>query len=246
VHRFGQLLEHVQGAEIEDPVHGVQSQRIDMVLGDPVQRVVDDEPADLVAARAVVVHRAPPRGAVSLGEVGTEGVEVIPLRTDVVVHDVEHHREPLGVCCVHESLEPIRSAVRALDRVQVDAVVAPVAPPRELGHRHDLDRRHAELAEPGQIGDRRVERTLVGEGAYVQLVDDVVRLRDPTPLAVGPPKGRGVDDAGRAVHPLRLEAAHRVGQIPGAVLGGDDVPVIRSRADIRDDALVDPALIELG
>ena len=43
---------------------------------------------------------------------------------------------------------------------------------RELGHRHDLDRRDADRRELAEVGGGRLERPLLGERADVQFVDD--------------------------------------------------------------------------
>ena len=46
------FFQDVHGAEIVDAVYGVQPQSVDMILRDPVQRIVEDEAADLVAVRS--------------------------------------------------------------------------------------------------------------------------------------------------------------------------------------------------
>jgi hypothetical protein len=132
--------------EIEDAVDGVQPQRIEMELGKPVQRVVDDEAADGVAAATVVVDRWSPRRAVGIGEVGTELGEVVSFRSEMVVDDVEHGSESAPVTSVDEPLKPRGAAVAGLRREERHAVVAPVAVAGKLGHRHQLDRGDAEVA----------------------------------------------------------------------------------------------------
>ena len=92
----------------------------------------------------------------------------------MVVDDVEDHGQAGGVGGVDEPLEPLRAAVGGLRGRHVDAVVAPAAAARELGHRHQLDRGDAELAQLGQVRDRRLERALGRERADVQLVQHEV------------------------------------------------------------------------
>ena len=54
------FFQDVHGAEIVDAVYGVQPQSVDMILRDPVQRIVEDEAADLVAVRSVIIDGRTP------------------------------------------------------------------------------------------------------------------------------------------------------------------------------------------
>src|SRR5439155_349292 len=69
--------------------------------------------------------------------------EVIALGAEVVVDDVEEDGEPGRVARVHQATEPARAAIGRLRSVEVDAIVTPVTPARELGDVHQLDRRQA-------------------------------------------------------------------------------------------------------
>ena len=60
VHRVGELLHERLRARIDDRVHGVEAQRVDVELVDPLQRVLDEEAAHVVAAGAVEVERRRP------------------------------------------------------------------------------------------------------------------------------------------------------------------------------------------
>ena len=53
------LGQYVARAEIENPVDRVQPKRIDVILSEPIERVVDDEAANPVAEWAVEIHSAP-------------------------------------------------------------------------------------------------------------------------------------------------------------------------------------------
>ena len=70
---------------------------------------------------------------------------LIPEVADVVVDDVEDHREADVMGRGDEPRQTVRPAVRGLRGGDVDAVVAPPARARELGHRHQLDRGDPEL-----------------------------------------------------------------------------------------------------
>ena len=64
VHLVGQLLEKGERAEVEDALHRVEPQRVDVELRDPVQRVVVRPAAHRVAARA---RRSSPRVPTACG-----------------------------------------------------------------------------------------------------------------------------------------------------------------------------------
>src|SRR5262249_37677729 len=150
----------------------VEPEAVKVVVPNPHERVVDDEPPHLVAAAPVVVDRWAPRSAVPLGEVRTKLPQEVADRAEVVVDDVEQYAKAPCVAGVHQALEPVRAAVRVMRGVEGRAVVAPPAVTPELPHRHQLDGRDAEADEMGQAFDGGVESALGGEGSDVQLVQD--------------------------------------------------------------------------
>ena len=193
-------------------MHGVQTQRVHVIFDQPVQRVVVRPAPHLIAAAAVVVHRAAPRRAVDVGEVGAELVQVVPLRTHVIVHDVQHDADAKPVRGIHETLETVRSAVRLLRRVQVHAVVAPVPATGKGRHRHQLHRGDPQRAQLRQPCRRGVEGARRRERADVHLVDHEVGQCDTRPSLVAPLERVGIDHLGEAVHAVGLRATHRVGE----------------------------------
>jgi hypothetical protein len=215
VDRFGQLLENVPGPEIEDPVDGIDPQSVHVVLRHPVEGVADEVVPHLVAVRAVEVDRLPPRGPVAVGEVRSEAAEVVPLRPQVVVDDVEDHRQPPAVAGVDQLLQALRPAVAVLGGEGISAVIAPVPLPGKLRHRHQFHRGHPELRQVVEAGDDRHEGPLLREGPDVQLIDDVLFRRQPSSRASCQEKARG-RRSGRAVHSLRLEPG-RVGPLRAVV-----------------------------
>jgi len=177
----GQILEDVDGRRVEDGVHGVEPQAVDVVVLEPLRGVLDDELAHGAAVVTVEVECVAPRRAMPVGRVRTEEGEVIARGSEVVVHDVEDHAETARVRGVDEFLEPFRSSVRLVDRVQRDAVVAPSELAVERGDRHHLDRRDAERDERVEFLDRARERARRRERADVELVDDGRREIEPRP-----------------------------------------------------------------
>ena len=236
---IGQLLEERERPEIVDALHRVKAQRVDVEFRNPVERVVVRPAAHVVAARAVVIHRAAPRRAIDIGEVGTEAVEVVAFRAHVIVDDVEHDAESVRVGRVHEVLEAIGAAVRVLRRVVVYAVVAPVATTGKRCDGHELDSRDAECDEVGQSRRGGFECAFVGKGADVHFIYDEVRHGYAAPCLVSPEEQRGVHDFGQAVYAVRLRAAYRVGQRVRVV---DAVAVAVARTRLGDGGGPDAAL----
>ena len=217
VDRCAQLGKEGQRAVVDERVDGVEAQPIDVVIGEPVARVVDEEPTHLGAPLAVQVHRGAPRRAMAVGEVGTELGEVAALGPEMVVDDVEHHPQAAGVRRVDESVEAFRSAIRMVGSEEVDPVVAPAAPAGELGDGHQLDDRHPELDEVIEVRHDAVERALVRERAYVQLVDDRACEVDAVPVRVGPAEVRRIPQPGGTVDAEGLPRGPRVGTRIAAV-----------------------------
>src|SRR5260221_11748205 len=107
----GHLMQHMIRAEVEDLVDRVEPQRVDMVRSQPVQRVVDEEGPYLGALRPVKIDRGTPWCAITVGKVGAILAQVVSFRAQMVVDDVQHHREPFMMTSVDEPLEPQRSAI---------------------------------------------------------------------------------------------------------------------------------------
>src|SRR5437773_2491510 len=114
----------------------------------------------------------------------------------MVVDDVEEHPEAVLVSSVDEALQAIGAAVDVRWCEEIDAVVAPITLPGELGQREWLDRGDAERFEPRELPDQTVERAQRRGRADVDLVDNQALDADATvgPDLVVPVKGMGVDD----------------------------------------------------
>ena len=149
-----------------------------------------------------------------VAEVGAELGEVVPARSEVVVDDVLHDREPRRVRGVDEALIGRRPAVRLMHGVPEDAVVAPVPLAVEAVDRKQLDVRHAELDQVVEPADRGIQRPLRGEGADVELVDQPAGELAAGPRVVGPgerARGRNAPTA-RARRAADAATAGRAGR----------------------------------
>ena len=115
--------------------------------------------------------------AIVLGP-AVELLQIEVARAQVVVNNVENHRNALLVGALDELLERHRATVGDLHREDMGRVVPPRPIPRKLAHRHDLYRIDAELFQISQTrrhrGElaRQVDVILVVERADMQFVDD--------------------------------------------------------------------------
>ena len=112
-----------------------------------------------------------------------------------------------------QRLQILGPAVGGSGRKELHAVIAPVAPPRKLRDRHQLDRGHAERDEIVEPRDRAGEIAALGERAEMQLVDDHLFPAPAAPAGIGPAIGAGIDDLAGAVHAVRLIARGGVGVV---------------------------------
>ena len=249
VKRVGEVGEDVARAEVEDAVDGVEAQPVDVIVGQPVERVVDEEPAHLVAVGPVEVQRGAPRRLVAIGEVRPEILEVVPLRAEVVVDDVEKQRQPVRVAGIHQLAQPDRSSVRLVRSEQRCAVIAPVAIAGEGRHRHQLDGRDAEVAKVGELRRDAGEGSLGRERSDVQLVEDELGEREAAPPVIGPAKVTAADDARRPVHASWLPAGDRIGAGTDA---GQEIDVVAAdrghagRGACAEEAVLGPSHRQLG
>jgi len=140
-----ELLEHVQRRAVEDRVHRIDAQPIDVVVLDPCAGIVEHEPPHLVAAAAVEVDGLTPRRGVAIGEIRAEAPQVVAGGPEMVVDHVQQDGQPALVAGVDEALQAVGPTVGVVRREQVHAVVAPAASARKLGHRHQFDMRDAEI-----------------------------------------------------------------------------------------------------
>src|SRR5205085_9636667 len=102
------------GREIADGVDRIEPQGVDVILGLPVQGVLEEELPDLVAVFAVKIDCCTPRRVIAGGEVVSEVREVISLRTEMVVDDVENDSQAAGMAGVYQPFQSERAAVGVL------------------------------------------------------------------------------------------------------------------------------------
>src|SRR6202011_3534188 len=157
---FGHFAEHMIRAEVINPVNRVEPKRVDVILSQPVQRIVDEETPYAVALRTVKIYRRAPRRSIDVRKTGGVFAKIVSFGTQVVVYDVEHDGHAFVVARVDEPLEPRRAAIRGVRRVKIDTVVTPVAGAGKRRDRHKFERSDTHLTQVGKHADCAVECTL--------------------------------------------------------------------------------------
>ena len=126
----GEFVEDVGLGLVDDGVDRVEPQPVEVELLDPVERVVDGEVTHRPAVRAVVVHRSAPGRVVPLREEARRVErQVVPVRPEVVVDDIEDDRDSPEMGRLDEGLHVLGAAVGLVRSVGQHPVVAPVPTP---------------------------------------------------------------------------------------------------------------------
>src|SRR3978361_749616 len=97
-----------------------------------LQKIITDS----VTPPVVIIERLSPRRNVLIGEEGRECGYIRALGAKMIVYDINDHCYSFRMSGVDQLPELIHTAIGRLDRERVDAVVTPVAVPRELRKRH--------------------------------------------------------------------------------------------------------------
>ena len=236
----GQLGQEQRASAVVDGVNRIEAQAVDKVLFDPIEGVGDEEAADDVAVRTVEGDRgAPGRVGVGLEERPGVGADVVPLRPEVVVDDVEEDHQPALVRRVDQRLQVVGPAVGGIGGEQGGAVVSPVAGARKVGDRHQLDGGDAKIDQIIEFFDAAGERAGGSERADVQLVEDDLLPRPAAPVGMAPAVGGRIDHLAGAMHVVRLRARGGIGNQQIAV---DAKPIAGAGTNSRDDELVPTAI----
>ena len=210
-HPLGKLREQMLRAVVEDRMHGVQPQAVEVELLDPVEGVVDHEFAHRAAVRPVEIDCRSPRRLMPVGKgLRCDRVNVGALGAEMVVDDVEQHHQPAVMGSFDQSLQVLGPPIGRIRGVRQHPVVAPVPAAGKITDRHDLDRGHAKRNQMIELGNRSTERALGRKGADVQLVDDSFLPGPAAPARAAPSVGDGIDHLARPVHVFRLIARGRV------------------------------------
>src|SRR6202023_3396159 len=98
---------------VEHLLGRVEAQPIEMVFLDPIAGVGADELTNRPAVRPVEIDGLTPFILVAVGEIAFgKALQVIPVRTEVVVDDVEDDGDAERVSAIDEAAEIVRPAVK--------------------------------------------------------------------------------------------------------------------------------------
>ncbi len=108
-------------------------------------------------------------------EIWTEFSRVISGRTEVVVDNVEQHREAKAVSSVDEPLQSIGPAIRFVYGKESHAVVAPSMIAIEGRYGHQFYMGDTKIAKVFELRDRGIKGTLLGKCSQMEFVDNGAR-----------------------------------------------------------------------
>ena len=182
-----------------------------MILVDPVQGVLNEELAHLFGTFAIEVDGGSPWTVMPRREVKrAELRRVRAIGTEVIVDDVENHREAAPMRRIHKPAQIVRCAIRPRRGIEAHAVVPPIAGAGKVGDRHQLEDCDAEIGQVRQAFGHAREGAGFAERPYVQLVHNRQLKRNTPPPVIRPCECPGIHDGRRAVDPLRLKSGRGI------------------------------------
>src|SRR5208337_522619 len=124
---FRQFCENVGSGVVKDRIHRVQTQTVKMVLGQPIQGVVNEEVPNGPAFCSIEVDGIAPWRMMTIGEkLRSVKAEIISFRTKVVVDDVQENHHAAAVSRLNQFLKIFRAAIGGIGCERIDAVVSPI------------------------------------------------------------------------------------------------------------------------
>src|SRR5713226_4486773 len=146
-----------------------------MVLGDPVQGIVDEVAAYLGAAFAIEVHSLTPRSLMTVSEIRAVLTKVVSLRPQMVVDHIQHHGQSFFVTGIDQRLQALRATVRQVRSVEVSPVIAPISLPRKLGYRHEFHSGDAKVIfQIVEIRDDGSKRSVQCKGPRMEFIENQI------------------------------------------------------------------------
>ena len=213
------LADHIGPARVAKGVHRVEPQPVEAIFRRPVERVVHEIIAYCAARGSVEIDcRAPGRALRRVEELRAIGVQIVAVRTEMVVDHIEQHHHSCAVGGIDEGLQLVGCAVASRRRERQHTVVPPVAHARKCRQRHELQRVDAERRQFGQPGGRGSKAACRRERADVQLIDHGIRPRPSAPRSLAPGVRARIHDAARLVHSIRIAARGGIRHRPGGAV----------------------------
>ena len=212
--RMAQLMQHRDFAVAGDGVDGVEPQPIETIIAQPRDGVLDRVCARL---RLHVIDRDAPRRLVFGEELRRIEAEVISVRPEMIIDDVEKHHQAALMRGVDQRLEIVRAAIGTVGRIPQHAVIAPIARARKIRQRHQFERCESRRDEIVQPVDHRRIGAFLGEGADMGFDQHRLLPRPAAPIRCAPCVSPVVDDLARAGDVVGLEARSGIGHLGLAI-----------------------------
>src|SRR4029079_5738399 len=124
-----EIVQDLRFTRRDNRMHSIEPQPVETVVAQPIQRILDEEAPYF---RYAIVDRAAPRRLRVGKELRCDAAEIITLRAEVVVDDVDENHQPVRVGGIDQRLEIVRTAVTRVGGERQNAVVAPVPAPRKI------------------------------------------------------------------------------------------------------------------
>src|ERR1700719_4805825 len=173
---------------------------------DPITGVGDAKLAYAAGVLAIEVNGGTPVGANLAGEILRRKFgDVVAIRAEVVVHDIQDYAEFEGMGAIHKPAKVVGSSVEMRGREQLDAIVTPTETAREFSYGHHFQNGHARFSELRQMLLSAAPGTFLGKRADMHFINHLAGQRGAAPFLVGPFEYRGVDNFCWAVGAFGLE-----------------------------------------
>src|SRR5262249_51568256 len=122
-----QLREDMGDRVVHDGMNRVKPQPVEVILLQPVQRVMNEEIANGPALWSVEIDAITPGAAVPLGkELRRIRSKIVSFRAEMVVHNIQQNHHAAKVSRLYKPLEIFRTPINAVRSVAKDAVVSPI------------------------------------------------------------------------------------------------------------------------
>ena len=209
---IGQFREDVWGRVVNNRVHRIETEAVEMIFGQPVERIVDEEVSDGSTFGPIEINAISPWSTVSISkELWRVRPKIISFRAQVVVHDVEENHDSMLMGALNQFFEIFGSAVNTIGSEWEDAVVAPIALAGEVSNGHQLHGSDSQIHEIVESLPHRGKRPGWRESSDMQFIDDRLFPWAPTPGLIAPIEGKRIDHFARPMNIPRLKPGGWVG-----------------------------------
>ena len=90
---------------------GIEAQRVDVELTLPIERILEKISPHVIALGPIEVQRISPCIPIFVGEIGSELLEVIPFRPQMVINDIERNRQSGNVAGIDQLFQARGAAI---------------------------------------------------------------------------------------------------------------------------------------